>query len=519
MASWRYAKEMVPRIAGLLLVGVAGLRAQAAPQPPNEPVALSREDVRQRHAQGKPLWDTQWRVRPDGVLEQHPNPAAGGSTANGLSFAGVDDYGERPGDPLVTFLSRHLHDGTKFASDVRNWLAPLLRHPGDLLGATDAERHFAQLGRDATDQALRQFLVVPATAATPELQRREQLDRELAVRVLQQRRVKASVGELRLLAARRDDPFLQRTAATALAALGGGAAPAPVAFAGLALKVPRHADAWLWLDCMRLPERRDVDSAVRGAEVERLWSLLERFGGKPLSIHLAGCQMHVDQFGEVPYEAARTWGRAQVDQMLVALQATASGVQLGWAAASGRFEAAVLAEYLRKRKIDFAALDGGLQTTAWWPGFEVTVLADRVVVRRDGLALGGATPGLVAKATAAGAPLAAEVPAHSPLTMPWLLLDAPGSALLSLAPFRLQIERQGDVQGVADRLVGIREQVGDWPSLGWSAVLKSDDLDVIVAAWQAALAKAEVQPAGEGRVGFVVAGAGLDPFRLWPLLW
>ncbi|MEE9126963.1 MAG: hypothetical protein V3U11_07470, partial [Planctomycetota bacterium] len=70
----------------------------------------------------------------------------------------------------------------------------------DLLSLTDAEYHFRKMKLPRTDVELRQRLVMEPAGKTPALQRRAEMDRLLAVRLLQQRGVKGAKVELERLA-------------------------------------------------------------------------------------------------------------------------------------------------------------------------------------------------------------------------------------------------------------------------------------------------------------------------------
>ncbi|HEX5051888.1 MAG TPA: hypothetical protein VFZ65_08965, partial [Planctomycetota bacterium] len=402
---------------------------------PAAPIEVTREQVLARRDQGKPFWDNQWIVRDDGALTQLPNPAAGGSTAHvGMSFVG-DEY-----PPAVSRdpLAQNLHERFDSWSAAPAWLAPLLRHPGDLLGATFADRHFTQLGRDAGDVALRQFLVLPDTAPTQPQLRRERLDRELAIRLLQQRGARHAVGELRAVVKGTGDTCLQRAAQEALAALAGDPAPPRVVLAQLSIEVPTSADFWLWIDTARLAPDSTVATAVRTAVAEKLWREVLEGGGRLCDLQLAGAQFLVDVPEEMPYEAARLWGRARFDQCLLAFRSGRDGVELAWAAASGSFEVEVLSRYLEACKVPHAEADGLVSSSEWWPGLAVEVARDHVVVRsKSGLgAPAGRWPAVVAAAVACEAAVAGALPAGSAMeSVPWLLLDGESMATVRLSPF------------------------------------------------------------------------------------
>ena len=501
----------------LLLVTVwvaAGAASAQGEGPIPWPVNVPREEVLQRRNEGKPFWDTQWIVREDGVLTQLPNPAVQGPTTQGYSFVADENPRDRSRDALVQTLSVWLHAGNSWACQ---YLGAALRCPGDLLGATLAERHFAQLGRDASDVALRQFLLQPDGALEEPLLRREQLDRELAVRLLQRRGARAAIGELRSLARDAGDPFLRRAAAAAHSELADAAASSPVALPSLPVEVPAGMAFWLWIDMGNVAARRDIASAVRTARVEKGWDhVLARDPERGISdALLAGSQHRVDVFDELPYEMARTWGRARIDQCLLGFRWVDGDCRLIWAAASGAFEVEALTAYLGRCGIGIETNKGRLHTTDWWPDHEVDVAADHVVVRhKRGIGAIGKWPAVVDEAIERRAAIAGELsPSKDSPTVPWLLLGGEGVATLQLQPFALTVTSK---LSVADAKAFCMERAGriDASDTVWTPA--SPELRQ---RWRAALYAASVTAIeGSDRVRIEVTGKDLDPLLLWPLL-
>lgn len=489
-------------IGGLATVAVA----QRAEVDPTEIVVVPRDELTERRDQGRPFWETQWIVRADGTLTQLPNPAAGGGTKIGMSFVGDEFVPKDTKDPLAQLLLRL---GPTQPEQIAQWIAPLLRNHGDLLGATGIERHFAQLGRDASDVALRQFLAMPATATGEALVRRDLLDRELAVRLLQQRRARNAKGEIAAVL-KAGDSFLQRAAAEAMATFDGTAPPPGRRLDRAAIAVPAHADLWVWIDPSRFTPRPDLCDATRTAMAKRTFATLLNAGGRVNNVILSKAQYTTDLPDELPYEAARLWGRARVDECLLCLRVGEQGLELQWAAASGAFEVDVIGRYLDARHA--CKLDAGrVSTEAWWPGFEVELTHDRVVVRRSGeAAQQGTWPAFVADAAASSAAFAALAPADSKLDrLPWLLLGRGDTATVALAPFALRIDAGIDAKSAADRCKAAAASLRD----------AGERLALDLTAMAAALGAARVEgAAAPSRSRIEIAGENLDPLLLWPLL-
>lgn len=493
--------------ASVLLATIA-----AQEEPSNLDIApIPRDEVRARHAAGKTLFDTRWVVDSGGRVVQFPNPAAGGSTREGLAFLGSprpsSRLGPLPGDLRVWLRSW---------SNALPWLAASLRQPGDLLSAVDAERHRSQLGLALAPVAVRQeLLTATVDASLPEpLQRRAVLEREVGVRLLQQTQPRAARGEFEVLR-RAADPFLARAAADALAP----SEPRTIAPATAWNATPPATgiDAWFWLDLRRMPARPEIAAAVLQSTAEDLWQVLLGLEGDPLNLALAGAQMIVDRPGEAAFELARCWGRSRIDCCLLGIAMLDGKPQLGWAAASGAFEF----EVLRRHLLDhgFAVTDTGpVRNDAWWPGFDVTVTADRVLVRAHALAgaADGPIPTPIADALRFEAAFAAWLPVDSPIQdLPWLALERGESASVRLTPFLLRTT----TTATDDRAVGTR-----WRRLAEglaTAATKPECarylLEPTVRAWCDALRTPRLTTTGTGTIA-EIQGAGLDPFALWPLL-
>lgn len=498
-------------LVGLAVGSVVGQERRRAPGPP---APLSHDQLVALHEQGRPFLQTQWQVRKDGALVQWPNPAAGWNASRGMSFLGDVGVGQTTPDPLVKQLRFRVRSGRTYA----DWLAPLLRHPGDLLAATLAERHLSQLKRDASDVALRQFLILPGKPQVAPMARRELLERELAIRLIQRRELRSARGELQAVVSRDKDAFVRRAARDALAQMAIGPKSSRVGLQDQRLAPPAHADLWLWVDLGRMPARGDIAAAARVQRAEPLWQrVLGRGRGASNSI-LAGCQFVVDLPDELPFEMARLWGRARVDQCLLAFCAVDGQIELAWAAASGAFEVDVLQRYLKSVKLEVEVEGDTVTSTDWWPDFVVKVAPNHVLIRRDTLTAASqrAWPAFATQAAADGDGLAAKLPKDSKLArLPWLLLERGDAAAVRLQPFALRVTTSDTEASVRARCeAAVDPLAADDPETGMPSLPPQ-----VATAWQSALRAAKVDAAGEpGRIRLRLVGEELDPFLLWPLL-
>lgn len=471
---------------------------------------VPRATVEARHAAGKPLYDTRWVVDASGAVVQFPNPAAGGSTDAGLPFLGQPHAGRQP-DPLP----QELCAGLRSWKSALPWLAANLRQPGSLLGAIDAERHRTQLGLQTAPTDVRLLLLTEAIdRGLPDvLQRRALLEREVAARLLQQTNCLAARGEFEALR-READPFLVHAANDALAAMGARAAVPPAPWT--ATPPTSGIDAWFWLDLRHFAPRPDIATAVRRSTAEDFWQQVLAIGSDPINLALAGAQMIVDRPGEAPFELARCWGRARIDRCLLGLSVLDGRTHLGWAEATGMFEVEALRTYLTERGLDVGGT-GPVQSDTWWDGLQVTVTADRVVVRATALAKQavGPMPEVLAAAIANGAAFAAALPAESPIeSLPWLLLERGENAQVTLAPFALRVATAGDAAAARTRCEHLARELSTVAKTLTSAPHLPE---LTLRSWLAALQDPRATRNAAGTM-IEVTGEGLDPFALWPLL-
>lgn len=472
------------------------------------PETTTHEELVANHKLGQQPFDTKWIVRADGGLTQLPNPAAGGSTNRGMPFLHGGGPPQKGQDPAVDNVWRRSRRWQSAAV----WLAPLLRHPGDLLGATNADYHYAKLARDCGTETLRQFLLQPGEATGHAMVRRERLDRELAIRLLVERGARAARGEIQALAKRSDDPFMRRTAQQALATFGHRQPPAVVALTDLPIAVPKSSDLWVWLDTTKLRARRDIADAVRLGHVESMWQRLLRTGRDLTDFQLAGGQFIVDVPEELPFEIARAWGRARVDHCLLAIKPAGSSVTLAWAAASGCFEPTVLDAYLSTMNVAHTMKDGVVRSDTWWPEYEVEVAPDHVVVQHTASkrTATGPWPAVVAAAKKANAGLAFEVPTGSVLKgMAWLPVMGSPVATIAPSPFSMSIASSSDEDTAKEACQRYAKLLGKYIGKRLPAAAPK---------WRNAFQEAKVVGEASGGVRIDVADAELDLWKLWPLL-
>lgn len=486
------------------LVAMAPLFAQQ----PDVPEFLPHEELAARHKLGKPPFDTKWIVNRYGVLTQLPNAAAGGSTKRGQPFL-TQGAARINGQDLAT---EQLGSLVGHWNRAAMWLAPLLRHPGDLLGSTNANYHFTKLARDPSTESLRMFLVQPSDTTDAALLRREVLDRELTIRLLMQRKARSARAEIQALAKRTDDPFLRQTARQALASFGIGQPPSGVALADLTIAAPKNADLWFFLDTTKLKPRPEIATATRKAHTEWIWSMLLRATRGLHDVQMAGAQFLVDIPDEMPFELARAWGRARVDQCLLAVQPSGDSVKIAWAAASGCFETTVLADYLSKRRVTHTNKDGVIRTDTWWPNYQVEIAANHLFVcHKDSKnAPTGDWPAVVAAAKKGNAALAFEVPTGSRLKgMAWLPVMGSPIATVAVHPFSMSIKSRSDEATAKRACNRYAKRV---------LVHVDKQLPIAAASWSDAFRNAQITNQDKAGVRIDVRGQELDLWQLWPLL-
>lgn len=511
--TWPAARKLIrPATLGIAL---SSLTAQTQ-APAAKPTKVSLSELIARQAQGHELWATQWVVRDDGMLMQRCEPRAeqprdtkDPTNANYREFADTAGLSQKPGwDPLVA-SARVLMPHWATAS---SWIAPLLRHPGDLLGATFAEHHFSKLGRDPSTASLRQFLITPDQPLKKPLLRRLHLDRELAIRVLHQRHDVSARKELGLLAQQTQDPFLRRAANEALAELDNKQRPANIKLRELPIEVPTTADFWLLIDSAHIPPARALPLQVRKGSIDYAWSLLINDGEADTN-SMAHCQRQIDLPDEMPYELARSWGRTRVDQCLIAIGGSNARPCLNWAAASGCFEVDVLAAYLATRQIAYRLEDGVLRSKQWWPDFHIEVAPNYLTVNRNTHPKPTARvwPPLLDQAELAGAGLAIASPADSGIsTSPWLPGSGALTATLKLTPFELTISKAMDPARAHEACRSLSDAAG--------TTSHEQLTEQVLSRWQQAFRNAEISPVEEGNATRIrIRSEKLSLWELWPL--
>lgn len=495
-----------------VIVVTAALSAQAKPPEPTQYV--THDEMAARRKQGKSLFETTWKFDKQGDLVQWPNPVAGGSSDRGMPFA----FGSHQPEAGKDRLAIHLR-AIDFGRELPRWLPPLLRRPGNLCASTNADYHLRKLGFDTSTVALRQFLLQPDESTEQRERRRTQLHRELAIRLLAQRGAKGARGELQSLARRSDDRFVRDAAQTALHELGLGEAPARTALAGLAIRPPSNATLWLFFDRQHFQARPDIATAVRTHLCNQMWDRLLDFRRDMSGYILAGAQYFVDMPDELPFAVADCWGRANIDQCLLALDRPKHGSRLLWAAASGRFEPHILSGHLTRQGVEHAFEDGVLTSDSWWQGYRATVAEDHVVLaHKDAVLVDGdkpraATwPEVIKAATFAKAPLAYQVVDGAAWeNAPWLPLDGAQVGTIGVQPLTISVRTDEDETSTNqswERFCG-----------SFDAQATSRLPDELRVRWNRAMATAAIGKRATGSgTRLDLEAQGLDFWQLWPLL-
>ncbi len=411
----------------------------------------SLQDARRRFAAGQPLWDVKFKVDDNGELLMWPSPSAGGASDIYEPFLPLEMEG-------IGWRSANL--------GALGFLSLLCSGGRDLASLGDAEQVLRTDGVDTSDAGLRQALVTPVTEPTPGRARRAELRRILAARLLQERRVAAARGELQAVA--RDgatDPFLAQACRDALLAIDGGTAPRAELSDAMLRVVPADADLVVFLDQARIPPSFWLPRLAREVATEVTLQQIELAGGQISPAMLAGAMQMAETSSRGPFELARRFGNARMEQTLLALRLREERVEF-LLDAPGRYDVQRIATTLRDGGV---ALEPGetLQASDLPFGNTLEMTADRLRVHHADL---GAQPdgdraAALRQAGAGASAIWVHVPPGSKLLTQLELPATPRGATLGIdfAPharvvLRTEHELPVHSQGLASLLEGYRRQ-------------------------------------------------------------
>ncbi|MBK8100449.1 MAG: hypothetical protein IPK26_25405 [Planctomycetes bacterium] len=297
------------------LLGAAVTPAQhAGPEPRDWPM-LQQQDVRNLRDQGRDLIEPAFLVRDDGELWVNPDPAAGAAIPGRYVEFGLPDLLrlEAPEGRSPMTWNRAL------------WF---VHGPGELLDATDGERHLRRGDLPTGLVEIRQFLAQPLPEqATPARQHRLAVDLAVMCRRLVELRATNALPELRLLSKRQIDPLTTAAAERAIATLTGKE-PAVDRVPRSLARLPAGAALVAWFDQSRLPPLHSARAAMRAAAFDEITTMILAAGGTVSPPQAAGAMLMCDLPGELPFEIVRRCGPVRVDH--------------GWLAVAENGRAAVL---------------------------------------------------------------------------------------------------------------------------------------------------------------------------------
>ena len=329
------------------------------------------------------LFPAEYTVDKRGRLGIWPSPSTGGPTL------GPEIVYHLPGLQGMSWKSR--------LTGPVGYFAALFHGDQDFLSLTDAEYHFRKLRLGSTDVDIRKRIAIVPSNANPELRRREQLDRQLAVRLAQRRRLGSSKPELLgILRAEKSDPFLRAAAYDALRAvapdsLGDMKPPksraVPKAQDTL-LAMPGEYDVVLRIAQARVPLLPGLTTLGRMAWLGAILEDLRAAGGKISPAMLAGAHLISDQVSWIPYEVVRRFGNFRILRTTIAVRFTdeEQTPQL-WFRLDGRFQPERIAARLRSGdRVKFRTEKGLLLTTCH--GFRVELASDHVTFWSENYPLG-----------------------------------------------------------------------------------------------------------------------------------
>jgi len=309
--------------------------------------------------------ELQWKLDSEGRILIWPHPALGAAAKGEADARPYMDSGPR-------LFARELP---------RTGLLGMILYalPGtcDLASLGDGAYQFRKLNMPATDAKLVERIAAAPEGTAP-LLRRAQLDRLLAVRIAQTRRLEAALPELTKLAEHADDPFLQRAAIEARAAILGQAPPA-LKVAELPRDIPANADLLVFIDQTRVPRwTRLWHLAKKGGSLQAR-NMIVQLGTMVTVSDRAQGQMAMDLSLVLGYELARQFGNMRRHWTVIAARLAhgADGPAI-WSETDGLFEPAALHNALKTHNVPSEFEDGACR---------FRVLGVRIEMRRTRLSV------------------------------------------------------------------------------------------------------------------------------------
>lgn len=283
-----------------------GLATAAAAQTPQD--AESAAAVALRIRNGGWFETSQWRRGDDGALQ--------------LRYFG--DSGSSEAARFMPLLGGELGRGLSHGGLV-GLLALVCHGHGDLVGMTDAAFHLGALGVGSDEVQLRQLLVVAPASFEGPRGRAEALDHMIAIDTLVRLGARGAAAELAVLAAMDHAPApLRERARRGLALLQG--MPDPLVRKRLdpeGLLLPAAFDGIAVIDHARLPDLSWLTAVGRRLAAIVSADTVARFDGTWTAAMRNSTQSLCDLGSELPFELARRYGNARVDQSVVVVSARA----------------------------------------------------------------------------------------------------------------------------------------------------------------------------------------------------
>jgi len=309
--------------------------------------------------------ELQWKLDNEGRILVWPHPTLGAVAKGEADARPYMDSGPR-------LFARELP-----RTGALGMILYALPGTSDLASLGDGAYQFHKLSTPATYSK-----IVERIAAAPEgtgpLLRRAQLDRLLAVRIAQTRRLQAALPTLTKLAENADEPFLRRAAVEARANILGQAPPA-LKVAELPRDIPANADLLVFIDQTRVPRwTRLWGLAKRGGSLQAR-NMVAQLGSMVTVSDRAHGQMAMDLSLVLGCEAARQFGNMRRHWTVIAARLAhgADGPAI-WSETDGLFEPAALHKALKKHNVPSEFKDGACR---------FRVLGIRIEMRRTRLSV------------------------------------------------------------------------------------------------------------------------------------